>query len=88
MSEDRFGRLFQRQIGMGPKRYARLQRFRAVLAQVHRAERVDWCRVAADGGFTDQAHLVREFRAFAGVTPSVLMAQRGPHLNHLSIAPA
>lgn len=87
MSEDRFGRLFQRQIGMGPKRYARLQRFRAVLAQVHRAERVDWCRVAADGGFTDQAHLVREFRAFAGVTPTVLMAQRGPHLNHLSIDP-
>lgn len=85
LSDDSLRSRFHRQIGMGPKRYARLQRFRAVLTQVHRAGSVDWCQVAADGGFTDQAHLVREFRAFAGLTPSAFMAQRGPHLNHLVI---
>lgn len=85
LSEDCFGERFRRQVGMGPKRYARLQRFRAVLVQVHRAQTVDWCRVAADGGFTDQAHLVREFRAFAGLTPTALMARRGAHLNHLAL---
>ncbi|HET6432515.1 helix-turn-helix domain-containing protein [Dyella sp.] len=85
LSEDRFGERFRRHVGMGPKRYARLQRFRAVLVQVHRVRTVDWCRVAADGGFTDQAHLVREFRAFSGLTPTAFMARRGPHLNHLAL---
>ncbi|MFK2904456.1 AraC family transcriptional regulator [Dyella ginsengisoli] len=85
LSDDSLRMRFHRQIGMGPKRYARLQRFRAVLVQVHLAGSVDWCRVAADGGFTDQAHLVREFRAFSGLTPGAFMARRGPHLNHLVI---
>ncbi|WP_017462327.1 helix-turn-helix domain-containing protein [Dyella ginsengisoli] len=85
LSDDRLRMRFRRQIGIGLKRYARLQRFRAVVVQVHRAGAVDWCRVAADGGFTDQAHLVREFRAFAGLTPGAFLAQRGPHLNHLVI---
>ncbi len=84
-SDERFGECFRRQIGMGPKRYARLQRFRAALVQIHRQREIDWCRVAADGGFTDQAHLVREFRAFAGITPGELARRRGVHLNHLAV---
>jgi AraC-like DNA-binding protein len=83
LSEYRFGRLFRRQVGMGPKRYARLLRFRAVVETVYRSDRVDWSGVAADGGYGDQAHLVREFRDFSGMTPTAFMAARGPYLNHL-----
>ncbi len=85
LSEYRFGRLFRRQIGMGPKRYARLIRFRGVVEAVHGRAQVDWSGVAADGGYGDQAHLVREFRDFAGVTPTGFMAARGPYLNHLPL---
>lgn len=85
LSERRLGALFQRQVGMRPKHYARLLRFRAVVEQVQTQPRVDWSAVAADGGYCDQAHLTHEFRRFAGVTPAAFMAARGPYLNHLPL---
>jgi AraC-like DNA-binding protein len=85
VSERRLARLFRRQVGYGPKQYARLLRFRAVVAQVHGLPYVDWAGVAADGGYCDQAHLAHEFRRFAGVTPGAFMAAQGPHLNHLPL---
>lgn len=85
MSEYRFGRLFSRQVGMGPKRFARLLRFRVVVEQVHADERVEWAHVAADNGYTDQSHLVREFREFAGMTPAAFVAARGQYVNHVPL---
>ena len=86
MSPRRFGELFREQVGLSPKRYARLQRFRAMVAQVHRRERVEWAVVAADGGFHDQAHLVHEFRAFSGMTPTAYLARRGEWPGHVPLA--
>lgn len=85
LSEYRFGRLFRQQVGMGPKRYARLMRFRHVVDAVYRSSAVDWSGVAIDGGYGDQAHLVHEFREFAGMTPTAFMAARGPYPNHLPL---
>jgi AraC-like DNA-binding protein len=85
LSERRFGTLFQRQVGMRPKHYTRLLRFRAVVDHAAAQPTVSWCQVAADGGYADQAHLTHEFRQFAGVTPSAFMAARGPYSNHLPL---
>lgn len=84
-SERRLGLLFQRQVGMRPKYFARIARFRAVVMQAQRQASVNWSHVAADGGYCDQAHLAHEFRTFAGVTPSAFMAARGPYENHLPL---
>src|SRR3546814_65368 len=46
---------------------------------------VDWAGVAVDGGFHDQPHLVHEFRAFAGLTPTAWLASRGQHASHVPI---
>ena len=85
LSDYRFGRLFRRQVGMGPKRYARLMRFRGVIDAVYRRSSVDWSAVALDGGYGDQAHLVHEFRDFSGMTPTAFMAARGPYPNHVPL---
>jgi AraC-like DNA-binding protein len=85
LSEYRFGRLFRRQVGMGPKRYARLMRFRGVVDAVYRSSSVDWSAVAFDGGYGDQAHLVHEFHDFSGMTPTAFMAARGPYPNHVPL---
>ena len=88
LSQRRFGSVFREHVGMSPKRYARLQRFRAVVESVQRGARVEWSRVAADCGFYDQPHLVREFREFAGMTPSAYVAARGEYVNHVPLADA
>jgi AraC-like DNA-binding protein len=87
-SQRRLGTVFREHVGMSPKRYARLQRFRAVVDSVQRGRRVEWTRVAADCGFHDQPHLVHEFRTFSGMTPTEYAAQRGEYANHIALADA
>ncbi len=61
---------FLREVGLGPKRFARIARFRAVLAARERGRVASWAALAVDLGYSDQAHLVREFSEFAGVPPT------------------
>lgn len=86
LSQRRFGAVFREQVGLSPKRYARLQRFHAALATARKHGRVDWAGIAVDGGFHDQAHLVHEFRAFSGMTPTAWMARRGEWARHVALA--
>jgi hypothetical protein len=37
-----------------------------------------WDRIAADGGYADQSHLIREFREFTGGTPADILARSSP----------
>lgn len=87
VSPRRFGMLFREHVGLGPKRYARLLRFRQVIDAAHPAAEIDWAGLAADCGFHDQPHLVREFRAFCGMTPTEYADRRGPYLNHVPLEP-
>ncbi|MDO1529740.1 AraC family transcriptional regulator [Fulvimonas sp. R45] len=84
-SAHRFATRFRRQVGMTPKQFARLLRFRAVVAQAHPQREIRWSEIAVDGGYCDQAHLCHEFRAFAGLTPGEFAARRGPWPNHLPL---
>ncbi len=54
--------------GVAPKRHAELMRFHTLLSRAPRAGA--WALAAADAGYADQAHLAREFRRFAGFSPT------------------
>ena len=44
---------------------------------------VDWAEAAMDLGYADQAHFVREFRAFSGLTPSEYRRRAPADPNHV-----
>lgn len=56
--------------GYAPQVLGRVLRFRRAVASLRSG--LAPAQVAVDGGFADQAHLSREVRVFAGVTPSAL----------------
>ncbi|HEX7291552.1 MAG TPA: helix-turn-helix domain-containing protein [Conexibacter sp.] len=70
ISERQLQRRFDAWIGYGPKTLARVLRFqRATRLLSDAAGAPDLARVAAVAGYADQAHLTRESRALAGLTP-------------------
>jgi len=69
LSHTRFIQVFREYVGMTPKLFARVRRFRTLVGRIEKGLPVNWAALAADSGYFDQAHLIHEFRAFAGITP-------------------
>jgi AraC-like DNA-binding protein len=61
---------FTQQVGLTPKRAARVIRFERVLRAADQQPGPDWATLADAFGYADQAHLIRDFHAFAGATPT------------------
>jgi AraC-like DNA-binding protein len=62
-------RMFLDYAGVSPTWVIRRYRLLEAAEAVRAGERVSWAEVAADLGYSDQAHLVRDFRASTGQTP-------------------
>jgi len=63
-------RAFQDHVGVPPKLFLRIIRFQEVLAALRTPNAGhSWGRIAAEHGFYDQSHFIRDFRRFVGVTP-------------------
>lgn len=83
MSGRRMEQLFHTGVGLTPKRYERLQRFRRALTHLERGRDVGYARYALELGYYDQAHFNNEFRSHAGMSPSRYLGARRPHRNHV-----
>jgi AraC-like DNA-binding protein len=68
---------FSAEVGLGPKAVARQVRFAGVRERLERAPR-RLAEIAAAAGYCDQAHLNRDFRELAGVTPTEFVARLIP----------
>lgn len=68
-------RLFAAYVGVGPKWVILRYRIHEALERAGAAPDVDWAALAADLGYSDQAHLVRDFTATLGVPPTALGAR-------------
>ena len=66
--------LFRDRVGVSPKQLRRIQRFDRLLDFVRAAGEPRWSELAQELGYYDQAHLIRDVRDFAGVTPVGLRA--------------
>lgn len=63
-------RQFNEQVGLGAKQVARIARVQAALRIVKTEPDLAGVEIALQCGFADQAHLIKECRAIAGVTPA------------------
>ena len=65
-------RLFAEYVGIGPKWVIRRYRLHEVTERLAAGTgtEIDWAALAAELGYADQAHFVRDFRAMFGESPT------------------
>jgi AraC-like DNA-binding protein len=72
MSERTLRRRFDENFGYGPKTLDRILRYQRFLKLRRRSAGSSTAALAAEAGYSDQAHLVRESRRLTGATPKSL----------------
>jgi AraC-like DNA-binding protein len=75
-SRKRLANGFREEVGLPAKSVARIVRFRRALRLLEHDHDRSLGEIALDCGYFDQAHLNRDFRSFAGSTPTELLARR------------
>jgi AraC-like DNA-binding protein len=73
LSKKRLIASFREQIGLAPKLYARVMRFRRALTLLHEG-RNSLAQIALAAGYYDQPHMNLEFRELGGLAPSDFLA--------------
>lgn len=86
LSTKRFNALFRAKVGLSPKAYFRVRRLQAALRALDAG--TPGARIAADLGYFDQAHFVREFQEFAAITPTQYAQRRSTMPGHIEMAAA
>jgi AraC-like DNA-binding protein len=76
-------RRFDRWVGVRPKIMQRILRFQRVISWEDAHDRLDWSAAALRCGYYDQAHLIRDFRAYTGTTPTAYRALRLDYPNYV-----
>jgi AraC-like DNA-binding protein len=80
VGQRRLERAFARSVGLSPKALGRVLRFRRALREIGRRRDPSggpgWADLAFAAGYADQSHLIREFKALAGLTPARFVAER------------
>jgi AraC-like DNA-binding protein len=76
LSARQFRRRCLEESGLTPKHLCRVLRFRRSL-ELAASRRLSWAAIAAETGYFDQAHLIRDFREFTGKTPMAVFSNTG-----------
>jgi AraC-like DNA-binding protein len=78
--------LFKKYVGLSPKMFSRINKFQKVIQLAEQQQKIDWTSLAYECGYYDQAHFIKEFRAFSGINPVSYLEKRGPFRNYLPVA--
>lgn len=78
LSRKQYERVFREQVGMNPKEYARVVRFQKAMWMQQFGSR-DYAYIAHHCGYSDQSHLIRDFKAMSGHTPKSLLEHCAPY---------
>ena len=76
VSHGHLDREFTRIVGLSPRRLARLLRVERLLEAIDVAGAPVWADLAADLGWADQSHMIRDVKRHTGSSPSAYLAAR------------
>lgn len=78
LSQRHLSRKFQEHVGLSPKEYLRISRFIFSLDYLKRFPVFSLTEIAYKSGYYDQAHFIRDYKAYAGYTPGQVV--RAKHI--------
>ena len=84
LSPKRLAAAFRAEVGLAPKAYQRVRRLQAALNRLD-AGPTSGASIAADLGYFDQAHFVREFTAFTAMSPTQYVQRRSWLPSHVDV---
>jgi AraC-like DNA-binding protein len=76
LSQRRFITIFKEEVGITPKLFSRVRRFQRALVLIRRSAAPNWPALALECGYFDQSHLIRDFLAFSGFSPTKYFARQ------------
>lgn len=74
MSRRSLERHFMNSVGVSPKQYANILRFRHLMSYLHANPAASWLDLTHLGNFADQSHLIRHIRSFTDLPPASFRA--------------
>jgi AraC-like DNA-binding protein len=85
ISERTLERYFKQYVGVSPQKFIRICRFQAAFQQIQSFDYEKLTDIAYDLGYADQAHFIREFKAFFGTAPLQLQKNQADFLSNIQI---
>lgn len=68
---------FLNHIGLTPKEFIRIFRFKRILNEMLSGNKLNWAEAAQASGYYDQAHLINEFKEATNLTPDLFLKEAG-----------
>ncbi|MDR2040227.1 MAG: helix-turn-helix domain-containing protein [Bacteroidales bacterium] len=84
LSTKQFKRVFSEYVGANPKEFSRTIRFQRALHILETQPQTSLTSLAYECGYYDQSHLIKEFKALSGYTPTEFLAVCPPHSDYFS----
>ena len=78
LSEKQFSRIFSENIGTTPKDFMRIVRLQRTLSIMQHNQGIGFAQLSYECGYTDQSHMIKEFKLFSGYTPKEYIARYSP----------
>lgn len=80
-----FKRIFAEYVGLNPKDFIQITRFRKAFNILHFTPQISINKVGYDCGYYDKSHIIKEFKLFTGYTPKQLISICDAYNENLSI---
>ncbi len=70
-------RYFKKEVGLTPKKFLTLKRYKTVVREIYKTLNTDWSYYVHKFGYHDQSHMIKEIKRYTAYTPRQLLMTPG-----------